>query len=222
MIRYHLLQQLYVVFTRWNFLRFEKHDDHSRSYYKQLWYFIFQCIRRAISHFSFQSNCQQLQWRDVLHMQKPCGINHHDEGKILLSRASFPFTLPFFWRFLVSHTCHVRQLSARKSAPLRLLSRRGASRMNKNSSRTLPYFRTVITTLIRPAVKSNPEIRSARMRICMKIESWRKTCRRIFRICKFTRERNEIFFCVQTFITTQTDNELSVCVVVSFHYDSSR
>jgi len=60
--------------------------------------------RRAIPHFSFQSNCQQLQWLGVLHMQKPCGINRRDERKILLSRILFPFTLPFFDVFLY-HIC---------------------------------------------------------------------------------------------------------------------
>lgn len=98
-----------------------------------------------------------------------------------LTRFALPFTLPSFRRFLVSHACHVRQLSARKSTPQRSLSRYGVSRTNKNSSRTLPYFRTVITTVnpIRCKIESrNSKNRSARMRICM-IEN--KTVKENFR-----------------------------------------
>lgn len=182
--------------------------------------YIMPCL---ISHFKVIAS--SFRDSDVLHMQKTVW------DKSSRRRKNSPLTrfVSVYVTFLlaysrVTHVSRAPIIGEKNQHALCLLSRRGASRMNKNSSRTLPYFHTVITTVnsARCKIESrNSKNRSARMRIYMKTKSWGKTRRRIFRTCKFTRERSGIFFCVPTFIKTQTD-KLSVWVAEIFIHDSNR
>lgn len=180
----------------------------------QLRRFIFQFIRRIclytrdlISH--FRAIASSFSDSAFLHMQKPCGINRRDERKILLSRASLRFRL----RYLASgvFSCHTRVTYANyrreNQHPLRLLSRRVRIKIPLGHS----LIFTLSLRLIRPVQSRNPEIRIFAQQECRSVWSktklWGKTFGRIFRTCKFTRERGELPFCVQAFIT-QTDNLL--------------
>lgn len=154
--------------------------------------FVFRFIHRAISYFSFQSNCQQLQWFGVF-IRKNRGDTVAKKNSPLTRFTSDYVT------FLLA--CHIRVTCAnyRRENQHPCARYPDAGRTNKNSSWHSLIF--ALSSLLGPINSArctiefrNLENRSTRIRICMiKDKTVRKTSGRIFRTCKFTREVRYFF-----------------------------